>query len=220
MRNTVLTSKIHSIKNWIISVFLTKNLYNTALYRVRQQYFTEHTYLNYKKIQKDLQNENNPDYRALPAKVAQQTLKLLDKNFMSYFALLKLKKKGKYDKPVHVPGYYHKKRGRSVVCYTSQAISHDETAGTVKLSKTNITIPTKREKIQFARIVHRGYKIVVEIGYQEKCHPIYPETQPLKFSAVDLGLDNLATVTFEAEKPVIINGRPLKSVNQQYNKEK
>ena len=40
-----------------------------------------------------------------------------------------------------------------------------------------------------------------------------------RYSSIDLGVNNLATVTSNVVKPYIINGKPIKSINQYYNKE-
>ena len=42
----------------------------------------------------------------------------------------------------------------------------------------------------------------------------------VNFISIDIGLNNLATITSNKDKPLIVNGRVLKSVNQFYNKEK
>ena len=56
-----------------------KNLYNKGLYVVRQHYFqykddntVKYKYLNYYSLERVLKTENDVDYRALPAPVAQQ----------------------------------------------------------------------------------------------------------------------------------------------------
>lgn len=41
-----------------------------------------------------------------------------------------------------------------------------------------------------------------------------------RYASIDLGLNNLATVSSNVVKPFIINGKPLKSINQYWNKEK
>ena len=69
--------------------FLSKNLYNSTLYTIRQHYFNTQKYLSYPEVNKQFIRDNQPDYRALPAKVAQWTQKLVDQNFKSFFALLK-----------------------------------------------------------------------------------------------------------------------------------
>ena len=67
--------------------FKSKNLYNATLYRIRQEYINNGKYLNYYSVQKEFQTTNNVDYRALPAKTAQQTMKLVDKNFKAFFVI-------------------------------------------------------------------------------------------------------------------------------------
>ena len=71
-----------------------KNLYNKGLYVVRQYYFqykddntVKYKYLNYYSLEKKLRTENDVDYRALPAPVAQQVLMMVDRNFKSFFNL-------------------------------------------------------------------------------------------------------------------------------------
>ena len=71
--------------------FLSKNLYNATLYAVRQYFFNHKKYLNYYEVNAQFTHSDQPDYRALPAKVAKQTQMLVDQNFKSFFALLKNK---------------------------------------------------------------------------------------------------------------------------------
>lgn len=195
--------------------FLSKNLYNATLYAVRQHYFAEKKYLSYNTVCKEFSTINQLDYRALPAKVSQATMKMVDQNFKSFFVLLKKKNTGDYNKAIKIPRYLPK-LGRYVVHYTNQAISTVKKPGYVNLSKNNIFIKTKVTNIQFVRIVPKRYKITVEIGYQVNT-PDYC-TNYKNYAAIDLGINNLATVTFATSLPYIINGRPLKSINQFYNK--
>lgn len=69
--------------------FLSKNLYNSTLYTIRQHYFETKKYLDYYKVNHLFTHTNQVDYRALPAKVSNMTQKLVDQNFKSFFALLK-----------------------------------------------------------------------------------------------------------------------------------
>ncbi|MGD1714725.1 transposase [Dapis sp. BLCC M172] len=48
------------------------------------------------------------------------------------------------------------------------------------------------------------------------------ELESNRCASIDIGLNNLATLTFNQAgmKPLLINGRPLKSINQYYNKVK
>ena len=196
--------------------FLSKNLYNSTLYNVRQYYFENKKLLKYQIINKMYIDTNNKDYRALPAKVSKYTQMLVEHNFKSFFGLLKLKGKGKYDKPVKIPKYLDKKKGRQVVHYEKGAISFKE-QGYIKLSKTNIKIKTKltKDKVQFVRLVPKNNYMVIEVGYNIK-----EQEQKLNDNvlAIDIGVNNIAScVTTNGDK-FLINGKQLKYINHNYNK--
>ena len=195
--------------------FKAKNLYNSTLYAVRQYYFENKKYLSYANVNKQFIKEHNTDYYALPSKVSQQVQRLVDKNFKSFFNHLKKKKA---NETIRIPKYLHKKKGRQVVEFTKQAISFNNRnvqKGYLKLSGIDMLIKTKAPNVEFARIVPKGNKITIEIGYEV-------EEKPLKenenYASIDLGINNLATITFTNRKALIINGKPIKAINQYYNK--
>src|SRR5260370_12609253 len=68
------------------AAFASKNLYNAALYEIRQSFIHEGKYLSYNQMDKRMQQHEA--YKALPAKVSQQILMLLDKNCKSFFEAL------------------------------------------------------------------------------------------------------------------------------------
>ncbi len=103
--------------------FKSKNLYNATLYAVRQSFIKNDEYLSFNRINKIFIKENNVDYRALPAKVAKHTQMLVDFAMKSFFALVKKKKKGEYDKKVKLPKYLDKVKGRMTVHYERGAAS-------------------------------------------------------------------------------------------------
>lgn len=203
--------------------FLSKNLYNVANYYIRQEFTSNSIYLNYNKIDK-LLNTDNIDYKQLPAKVSQQTLKLLDKNWKSFFVSVKDYKNNtnKYLGRPKLPKYKDKIKGRNPVIYTIQTLSKKELKkNIIKLSKTKIHFKTRVpiESINQVRIIPKlNNIIVIEVVYtvQEK-----EQIQNNNVIGIDLGLDNLATVVnnVNSEK-LIINGKPLKSMNAYYNKKK
>lgn len=200
--------------------FKSKNLYNRALYLVRQHYFEIKNYLNYYDINRILVDSKDTDYYSLPTRVSNQVLMLLDKNFKSFFALLKKKQIGKYDKSVRVPRYLDKD-SRYVTIFTKSAISKAYLRkGLIKLSSLNILIPTKvtESNLVEVRVLPRNNHHVVEIVYKVEEKELKPDNK--RYASIDLGLNNLATVSSNVVKPFIVNGRPLKSINQYYNKEK
>lgn len=196
--------------------WLSKNLYNATLYSIRQHYFNTKKFLKYQEVNKIYVDTNNPDYRALPAKVAKHTQMLVEHNFKSFFALLKLKGKGKYNKPIKIPKYLDKKKGRQVVHYEKGAISFKE-QGYIKLSKTNIKIKTKlaKDKVQFVRLVPKNNYIVIEIGYNVQEKEIQLNNSVL---AIDIGVNNIASCVTTTGDKFLINGKQLKYINHNYNK--
>jgi len=65
------------------AAFASKNLYNATLYEIRQAFIHEGKYLSYNKMDKRMQKHEA--YKALPRKISQQVLHLLDKNWQSFF---------------------------------------------------------------------------------------------------------------------------------------
>ncbi|WP_161938087.1 transposase [Mastigocoleus testarum] len=65
---------------------MAKNLYNYANYLIRQSFIFEEKYLNYNAMEKLCQVSG--DYKALPAKVAQQILMRLHEAWQGFFSSL------------------------------------------------------------------------------------------------------------------------------------
>ena len=194
--------------------FLSKNLYNSALYAIRQYYFENKKYLSWVNINNNFVKDKQVDYYALPCKVSQQTLKMVDQNMKSFFNAIKAKKS-----KAKLPKYLDKVKGRFVVTYTNQAIGKKALQnGYVELSKTNIKIKTKVKDVKQVRIVPQNNFIVVEVLYEIKPKP-HDKSKEM-YCGIDFGLNNLMTCSFQNDSPLIINGKPLKSINWHYNKEK
>ena len=195
---------------------LSKNLYNATLY-VQRQWFFAGSFKAFPVVNKLFIRENQPDYRALPAKVAKLTQMLVQQNFSSFFALLKKAKKGEYDKPVCLPRYLDK-NGFYITFYEKGALSFKE-AGFVKLSQTSIKIKTSIpcEQITNVRIVPKGNHFVIEVLYDVE-KPTVDENDFSRVAFIDPGMNNLMTVTSNVFSPILYNGRTAKAINQLYNK--
>lgn len=199
--------------------FATKNLYNQALYRVIEHYKETKKYKNYNEIVKELAKEKQVDFVRLNTKISQQVLMLLDKNWKSFFKSLKVYEKNpeKFTGKPNTPKYLPKIRGRFAAVFTIQTISKPALKnGILKLSSCNIQIPTDKN-VQQARIVPlKTGEYKIEIVYLKQ-EPVLTINE--RYAGIDIGLNNLATVVTNTElKPFIINGKQLKSVNQNYNK--
>lgn len=122
---------------------------------------------------------------------------------------------------------YREKDGLSIAVFTNQCAAIDKN-GNVRLSKdlTLHSVKTCLPKKGFkqVRIIPRLDNFIIEIVY-EKMKGEYTEQATLRnkkthSAAIDIGIDNLATITSDNEDayPLIVNGRALKSINQQFNK--
>lgn len=209
--------------------FKTKNLYNATLYKIRQEYINskDKIYLNYPTVQRIFQEDKQFDYIQLPAKVSQQTMRLVDQNFKSFFASLKdyNKNSGKYKGRPKLPKYLDSKRGRQVAIYTNQAISKIWLKKDyIVLSKLNgIKIKLRKNHIKVVdqiRIVPGIGRYVVEVVYTIP-DPI-KKSDNSRYAAIDLGVNNLMTLTTNIDKhiPFVISGKRVKSINHYYNKKK
>src|SRR5574344_1915381 len=95
--------------------FQSKNIYNQALYNVRQHFFQTKQYLNY--YSNYHVTKEQECYSYLPTKVFCQTVKMVDRNFKSFFALLKNKTvKNK------IPKYLDTAKGRYLTIFPKQSI--------------------------------------------------------------------------------------------------
>lgn len=206
--------------------YKSKNLYNATLYAVRQHFFEHKSYLSYYSLQHIFQAEHQQDYYALPTKVAQQTMKMLDKNFKSFFRALSSHKNNtaKFKARPKIPGYLDKDNGRYVLIYTAQAISKKrlETDKVIKLSGIDVEIPTavSYDNLCEVRVVRKPNAYVVEVVYDNGREDV-EHIDNGRYAAIDLGVSNLSTVTSNVKgfQPFIVDGRYIKSVNRYYNKE-
>ena len=201
-----------------------KNLYNKGLYVVRQHYFqykddntVKYKYLNYYSLEKKLKTEDDIDYRSLPAPVAQQVLMMVDRNFKSFFNLLNKKNRGEYSEMVKIPKYLNKD-GLFTAVFTTLSFSQKWIKqGIVKLPKQfSFTTRTNKKNIQQLRFVPKNGFIALEIVYNKKEKDLMSDNG--NYLGVDLGLNNLASCVSNNGLCFIINGKPLKSINQYYNK--
>jgi len=199
----------------------SKNLYNYANYLVRQTFIFEGKYLNNAAIFHLVKNHES--YTALPRKVSNQVLMVLHRNWTSFFEAQKVYKQEstKFNGRPKLPKYKDKEKGRNLVIYERGAISKTSLKkGVIKLSQNKIEFPTKVSDIKQVRLVPQCGQYVIEVVYSQQVKP--QQLNPNWVAGIDIGLDNLAALTSNKPgfKPVLVNGRPLKSINQQYNKVK
>ncbi len=126
--------------------FKSKNLYNAANYEIRQTFIHENKYLNYNEMDRRMQSHEA--YKALPAKVSQQVLMVLDRNWKSFFEARKAYEEdpSTFTGRPQLPKYKHKTEGRNILIYTIQAISKKGLKyGLIQPSMLPIRVKTKQK---------------------------------------------------------------------------
>lgn len=200
--------------------FLAKNLYNATLYRHRQDYKNGIKKVGWMALIKEFAAANNPDFRALPAKVAQAIVKSVDDEYSSFFASLKAGLKAR------LPRYKHKTEGRYKLVFTTQAIASKEfKRGFIKLSTPSSI--TKSLKFKIPKGINPAtIKEVAVIPYSDgfminvtyKISDVVPKTGN-RTCALDLGLTNLVAAASNTDmKPFLISGGAIKSINHYRNR--
>jgi IS605 OrfB family transposase len=198
--------------------FLSKNLYNCAVYINRQAFFNHQPFLTMTDLHHQL--KTSVDYQALPAKVSQLILKQVEKTFKSYCQAISQYKKNpdKFTGCPKLPRYKHKEKGRNLVIYNYQAISKKALKnGLIQPSGTNLKFKTELKEVAEVRIIPQIGAYCLEIVYE---HPEIEKKKGNRCAFVDLGLNNLAAITSNNPEfqPTLVCGRALKSCNQKYHK--
>ena len=205
-----------------------KDLYNATLYQIRQSFCKDEEHRSEAKMlfYKDTYAlmKSTEQFKELPAVVSQQILMQLDKNFKSYFKSIKdwKKNKSKYLGMPKLPKY-KVKNGFATLTIPGQAFRTLKNGLIIPKSnvKINVTDKITKETIKSVRVVPLNKESVkVEISYESKINDLNLNKE--NWFGVDLGVNNLAALVSNTPEPIvkIINGKPLKSINQFYNKKR
>ena len=204
--------------------FHSKNLYNEANYVIRQKFIESGEYINYYDMNKEFKTHDN--YKACFSQPANCTLRLLDKNWKSYFRGIKDWKEHpeKYLGMPKLPKYLPKD-GRFPWMIPNNQLYYDYEKSTIYIRNRLMNDYDWYSRclgrpIQVRFIPHDNY-YTMEIIYEIEVEDIDKEKVSSRIAAIDIGVDNLVTMTNNVmESPIIISGKILKSINQQYNKER
>ncbi len=200
--------------------FRSKNLYNYANYIIRQEFINNGNYINYYDMAKIL--KTTEPYKELMSQAAQCTLQVLDRNWKSFFVAIKdwSKHPDKYLGRPKLPKY-KKKDGRFTwFLKNNQTWIKDGYLGFQLRVMNGYKFKTSVQgRLISVRFVPRGTIYIMEIVYEVEILNIKEESKNIV--AIDLGVNNFATITNNIGlKPIIINGKGIKSINQYYNKRK
>lgn len=199
---------------------LSTLLYNQGRRFINEYYDQKSKFLSYFDLDKLLKNLTELNYykQICKAQVAQQCLKQLNSNYTSYFKTLKdyKKKPSKYKGMPKKPKF---KTEQNLITFTNQ---------TIKIKDQFIVI-NKEHKVHIPNEVYKeglkNFKTISFIPYYNKVKVIITyETKELnadlnvdEYLSIDLGVNNLCSCVSK-DDCFILNGKPLKSINQFFNK--
>jgi putative transposase len=165
--------------------------------------------------------KSSTEYKDMPnTNCSKMCIRNLCRDWKAYYmelAAYRTKPKTMLGRPCK-PGYYNKEKGRNWIVLTRYNIKED---GTVLFPPSihGLHIKARHKNIKQIRMITKNDKIIVQLMYEAE--DTKAKVDAKKVMGIDLGVDNLATVTGNmGMEPFILNGRPLKSVNQYYNKER
>jgi len=204
-------------------------LYNVSLYNIRQTFFAEKKYLKYESNYHI--SKSNENYQIMPSAVAQQTMKVADRSFKSFFALLKKAKKGNYQyNKIQMP-HYLKKEDYFLLIFPTSAfrikngklyIGVSSQSKKVGIKDISFDIPDyiKSKKIKEVRLIPRLQLryFDLEIIYESPVNSL--SLNKNSYLSIDIGINNLMTCFDQSNnKTFIVNGKQLKNINYYWNKQ-
>ena len=210
----------------------SNNLYNYSLYVCNSYYKETNKYIGVNSLYKEV--KENENFKLLPSQSSRLIIRLVDKNYRSFFSLLNRKSKGQYTGDVSPPNY-RKKGAMFNLMYTWQNIKWDnesslrtfgsnyyyEKHGIKPILKFSFTYD-KIDKIKqiIIKSYNNGQYFKMFIQYEEKKEERNYDLDKNKYMGIDLGINNLASCFIPSGPSLLVNGKSLKSYNRWYNKSK
>jgi len=169
--------------------------------------------------------KSSAEYKAMPyATCSQICIQELCRSWKSYYKAMPeyLKNPSRFTGRPQKPGYLDPGEGREWLVITSQNFTREED-GLIRMPGflKGICIKARHTQIRQIRIKTERTCIRILLVYEEKEECQAKPAEDAAVMGIDLGVNNLITAVWTSEEsPIIINGRPLKSINQYYNRRK
>lgn len=203
------------------------NLYNIGMYLMRQNFIKFGKILHYLElyhlVMQKVRARENLVYRKLPyAQSANDTLMEVQGVFVYWLKALKVYRANpsKFTGRPRMPKYLP--RGKRHLFYIQTDKVKNGYLHIPRLSQFRIKLDpnldtTKIKRVLFKPMSKGYFKVIVQYQLDQDIKYL-PDNG--KYIGIDPGLDNVFTVvdSIGNHRPVIINGKPVKSMNQYYNK--
>ena len=224
-KNVIYRTRVHYIvpsQELINEARLSNNIYNQALYILRQAFTNKEKLSSKFDLVKTLRHkeyecEEYNNFSKMVSCNAEAIIHLAAQNFKAFLMALRAFKKNKssFTGAPKIPSYNKKEQEFMVIIRNTQCTVKDgmmRFPGKLNLDK----IYVGDLDIAHVRIFPDKKKYKVEVVYKIEA---LPKRKKGNIAGIDLGLDNLATVAINKRgiRPLLINGRPLKSMNLYFN---
>jgi IS605 OrfB family transposase len=205
--------------------YTANNLTNCGIYFARQTFFNEGRIIGKYEPEEVLKEQVN--FKALYSQCAQQVLRSVAESFKSYKGLRKAFYEGTIDKHPKLPSY-RDQGGMAVAPYPKQNLTLKDGQVRIPLGKTIkawfglseffVPFPSNLEwrNIKELRILPRNREFYVEWVYERP--EVKTTVNSTEALGIDPGLDNWLTCVSTIGESFIIDGRKVKSLNQNYNR--
>ena len=202
------------------------------------KYLGDNSWLSYNAIDRILKMSKDKAYYALPAQANQQVLKLLSRDYKSFFEALKVYKRdpSAFTGRPRLPRYVKENGLKSAILTNQICTVKDDKYLKLPGTKTrlNLGMSVGDANLKEVCIKPAGDRFVIDVVLDMEDTGITPmdndiildelkdmdTTDNLRVMAIDPGTDNIAAIVNNfGKKPFVIKGGIIKSVNQLYNKE-
>lgn len=220
--------------------FKAKNIYNSALYLCRQSFFEYKQPIGYTALNSFHKDLYETDYKSLPTQTTQQILQVVCKNMKAFINASKdfYKNPQKYKAKPKLPNYKNPSKGRFNIYFTNQQVKfkdgyiHFPASTNIPPLKTHLNLEQQEidsllpksstdNPIRQVRVIPLLNSYRIELVYDKEIQVPEPKEKIQCIASIDIGINNFATVvTYSSEptRPIILNGKGLKSYNKQFNK--
>lgn len=205
--------------------YKSKNIYNDANYIIKQEFKRSGMWVRYNQlfhIVKELDS-----YKVVGSNVGQATLRVLDRNWKSFFSAIKVcGKRRKEFLGTPKPPKYLDYNGRFPLIIDNikfriiNGYIYFSWSVLKPLNNTfNVSWIRNITKLCEIRFIPMGVGYKMELVYQTEAPECDPNVN--RVVGIDFGLANFVTMVNNiGEKPIIVKGGVLKSINQYYNKKR
>ncbi len=204
---------------------LSKELYNRCNYLMRKAWFSQQ-HLKFRQLP-DI-NMLTREVKGLECfkqfgntKTAKQTMRKVLTDWSNFRKALTAygKDRSKFVRAPKPPNY--KKRMAQVFFYNETIKGGQSKHKLTQLTANNgcFSVPFDKPYKQVV-VTPKSFGFMIDVSYERSKEKKKPKTKVNKdkVCTIDIGLNNLAAITLDQSRPILVNGRIVKSINQWYNK--